>query len=153
MAEVSAISWTDATFNPCLRDEGIAPKLRLVRQLMASDTKRHAVSHVKSQFRKLSEWPDVMSIEISALIITAMTARKFVTEKYVVSPLLQFGRQALAASLDALPVDITRRVWASRRALSRLSANFGACFKGMLLSDPIAWTSKSGGPHFGSALL
>jgi hypothetical protein len=149
MAEVSAISWTDAT----LSGEGISPKLCLMSQSMTSYTESDAILHVKSQLWENCKRSNVVGIKIASLIVSAMKARKFVAEIYFIPPSLQFGRQSLPSALNAFPINIAGRLLASRRPLTRHGADFGARFKRMLLADPIAWSRESRHAHFSAALV
>lgn len=153
MAEVSAISWTDATFNPCLRDERVTPKLGLMCQLMAPNAESDTIPNVEPQIRKLGKWADVVSVQVAALVVAAMAAGEFIAKKYTVPPLLQLGRQSLASALDALSIDISWRVLTPWRPLARSDADLSARLQGVLLPGSIAWPCQSRGAHFGAALV
>ena len=76
MAEESAISWTDATFNPCSPWERIAPKVCAVGEGMAPNAKCYAVFNVKSQFWIFCKLANMVGIQVPTAIIAAMAACK-----------------------------------------------------------------------------
>src|SRR4051812_4484868 len=104
MAEVTAISWADAT----LSWVRIAPKLDLVSEAMTSLAKGYAVANIESQRREMCKGQDVVSIQIPAPVISAVTTPKCVSKKHIIAPAFQFGRQSKPAALHPFTVDKPR---------------------------------------------
>ncbi len=103
MAEVTGIAWTDHTL--LRRRTEIVAAVGMVKP-MTGLAERNPVSGIVSAFGMRCPWQDMMSIQISAFVVSAVRTRKTISRKHVKAPTLRGNARAVALAFDALPIFI-----------------------------------------------
>ena len=151
--ENTAIEWAHHTFNPWALMAPEAGYVELVHEPVASLADRGPIGNLKSQFRVGSEWLDVVRIEVSPSIITAMRATEIVAAHNIVAPGPAFRGLAKILPLFRLPVDEAVTCLPARRPLAGPFADKLASFARVLFANPIALTSLRSRAHFCAAFV
>lgn len=151
MAEKTGIAWTDSTFNPwmslpqalaSLQFARVANAVRLeVTQLMARMAKRHAVAHVVGLVREFCQWFFVVSAQVTAGGVAAVTARVFVALEHGIAPydvLRRAPQTQFAPKVAALEGVV---LFSSRSSLARDGRNACLCLIRMRCPKSIGWPS------------
>jgi len=139
MGENSKIEWCDNTFSSeWLRRR---PELQPVgvHQLVATFAEGDAVPHVEAKVCVLREAADVMCMKVAAPIIATVAARKAISRVNVIAPALERGARSKATTLDTLPINVARGIFATRRPFPRLCTDQRARLGAVLDAKSIAW--------------
>ena len=125
----------------------------IVTPIMAFIAKRYTVTNSKTEFKMVREGLDVMRSQVATASVTAMLAGKLVTKKHIKSPTLISHRKAFTTSLCQFPILIGMAGIASQSPFAYALANQRTCFKGVLLTNPIARTLFSRIAHFKTGFI
>jgi len=98
--------------------------------------KSNPISNIKTEFRVFCEWFNVMSIKISAAIITAFLAGEDISAKNIKSPTPVFGGKSLASTFSHLALLIGMTLLASQSSHSNYFRYFPPCFSGVFFAQP-----------------
>lgn len=152
MAETTHISWADATFNPSARIR-IAPQRGDMGEPVAALAERHAVAQLKAGVRVVCKGQNVVRVQVSALIISAVHACKAIPAEDVIAPSLQMSGQPQPATLYASAIDISGSIVASWRSLAGLLADQRARLWRVLFPETIAGPDHRRGAHLRSTFI
>lgn len=121
MGKETGISWTDHTFNPW--------SLLSVNFAVTFSAQRQSVGDDDTQFGKLRKPFDMMRHEISASVVSAVLACKFVAQENVKSPTFVLAGKSFVAALREFSVFERVTFGTPLRSLSYSLADEGAGFK------------------------
>lgn len=112
--------------------------------------KRNAVRYIKTQLRIVSEWPDVMSIQVATAIIAALLTGELVTGEYIKAPAFICGRKTLTAPIAVFVAMASFAAWCT---LTSDLANLDTGFNTVALACSVAAALFCGLAHFLARLI
>lgn len=96
--------------------------------VMALFAERNAVRNIEAQIRIISEWLNVVCVQVAATIVAAVLTSKSIAGEYIKTPALIFSREPQAAPFNRFAVFVTVASWAARRFLAVVSADLQSGF-------------------------
>lgn len=147
MAENTKIEWTDHQSVQA----GNAPVIS-VRKPMASTAESDPVTELKPEFGVVGPLLPMVSIQVSAAVITAMDTHPPIARHHVIAPAFGLLAGALGASLQAFAIDVARGIRATQRTLPRYFADLALGFLTMGFTKAVAGSGPSRSAHLGSTL-
>ena len=146
MAENTKIEWADHTL--VASETG---QIDTVDKPVARFADGHAIAQVKPKLGITRPRLDVVRVEISTPVVTAVNAREPVSGLHVKGPLLRLWPGASGHALGVPPVNVRMARRPARRALSGSRADLCSCFRRVLFAKAIARTRLCRRAHFGAA--